>query len=70
MENMTKVGMDGCERCPNCHKVPQPKVAGENTWSLECERHGHLAYGSSLEQVVSHWNTYIAFITKRQGEVA
>ncbi len=56
--------MTNCERCPQCHLVPEPQIVGENTWKLECEQHGHLAYGPTLELVVLHWNQYIQFIQK------
>jgi hypothetical protein len=57
--------MNTCERCPQCYLVPQSQVIGENTWKLECEQHGHLAYGNSLEQVIEHWNKYVQFIQKQ-----
>lgn len=59
--------MNDCQRCPECHKVPDPQIVGENTWKLECEQHGHLAYGSSLEQAVEHWNKYVDFFQKERA---
>ena len=58
-----KNSMEGCKRCPRCHLVPEPKVSGENLWSLECEHPGdaYIAYGDSLAKAVIHWNVYVHF---------
>ncbi len=54
--------MDGCNRCPKCHLVPQPNTVGD-IWSLECEHPGenYIAYGDSLPKAIVHWNVYVHF---------
>ena len=55
-------GMNGCMRCPSCHLLPLIHVDHKTGIWLQCERHGHIANGITLEQAVKHWNHYVSFL--------
>ncbi len=57
--------MDGCLHCPTCKKSPTPKFEDANRVVLECEQHGHMAIGYSLQEAVLNWNLYIVLTTKK-----
>ena len=59
MMNETKTAL---RRCPKCFHLPTATIEDKGTFfkvSLQCEQHGHMAMGDSLEQAEKHWNTYI-----------
>lgn len=54
--------LEGARKCPGCAKSPTA-TGGPDNWTIECQRHGHMAMGETLMQAVQFWNRYIAGIT-------
>lgn len=58
--------MEGCEICPQCLLVPDPKISDDGSIELACARHGHMALGDNLSMAIRHWNKYITWTVLTQ----
>ena len=65
--------MNDTMRCPTCHTVPLVKME-ENRDGLkiimECQQHGHMAMGASMDSARANWNQYISFVAADAHKVA
>ncbi len=58
-------GMTEIIRCPACHLAPKVSVNSDDfSVTFQCERHGHMAVGASLDVARANWNQYISFVAK------
>jgi hypothetical protein len=64
-------GALGIKRCPQCYQVPKITVQ-DNALGfkliLECEFHGHMAMGETLEEAAGNWNVYIDFMIEQYAK--
>jgi len=50
--------------CPHCQKPPVIRVCTTGVWTLECIRHGHMAFGANVKTAIRNWEIYVRYFER------
>lgn len=71
---MSDLSLGMCDKCPDCHMVPQgwkerAQFGSRELYWIGCRRHGHMGGGATRGAAIMSWNRLVTTVTYNRQQI-